>query len=491
MPATSPANVDFSPLEDDPRFRAACLRFLQLANTYIAQVFFQTFNDGKRCKQLYEWLDSVKGDADWTHERGMSQSLYRNIVPAADGHRSGYLDVYDADFAHMLYRMETELPGAANRFYRNLNLFHAVPLRPRRFLRLLETLRQKRNCLKDYERRRHKGRRPDDNEVIEAFGLLLLPILHQHFLGAVSSANARARRAGRNAQADIRAIDFRFRQARKRRAEATEQVFGARKRGLVEKKRRKDAEEAKQKFMRLYRELYPEGAWPRYNYHRFRIRIAFIGGTNMRNLRRLTGKWQRGWHFSRDIEPLYNTAMAVNNLLDEAFWHMAEADDRKVERLRREEKLSKKRARARLGADACLNAEMRPLRNHVAHNGLFCFFKPPDGEDFMPAREVFRQVFAALLKPHAGGPEVAGELYSRLRALLEKQDYVWVFRRNPENPANDPPIVIRHWTAETRARYGDHDRWRLDRRLRPRRICAHWNRALQEAWQQARQRRGA
>ena len=447
MPRLSPAHVDLSPLEGDPRFRAASLRFLQLANTCIAQVFFQTFNDGKRCKQLYEWLDSVKGDTGWTRDGGMSATLYGNIVPGKDHRRSGYLDVYDADFAHMLYRMETELPGAASRFYRNLRLFHAVPLAPRRFLRLLDTLRQKRNFLKDYERRHRRDGRPDDDAVIEALGLLLLPILHQHFLGAVSSANARAR----NAQVDVRAIDFRFRQARKRRAEATREVFGARQRGRVDRKQRKDAEEAKQKFMHLYRELYPEGAWPRYNYHHFRIRIAFIGRTNMRNLRRLTGKWQRGWHFSRDIEPLYNTAMAVNNLLDEAFWHMSEADDREVERLRREENLSKKRARARLGADACLNAEMRPLRNHVAHNGLLCFFTPPDEAGFMPVREVFRRVFSALLKPHAGGPAVAGEFYGRLRALLEKQDYVWAFRRNPENPADNPPIVIRHWTAETRA----------------------------------------
>lgn len=494
----NPLKIDLFPLEKDARFRAACLHFLQLANTYIVQIFFQTFNDGKRRRQLYEWLnrDSIRNNDQWKKGKKISPELYRNIVPSEKG-RSGYLDAYDRDFTTLLRLMSDERAGcrhAADRFFRNLNHFHAIPLKREEFFRMLDRLRNKRNWLKDFDRRSQRnGNRPDDTEVIRYLGLLLLPKLHQHFTGVVSRALARARRAGtENPEIDTRAMEHHFRRARKERAEATERIFGARKRGKIDRKQRRDMEQAKQAFREHYKALYPKGAGPRYSYQQFRIRLAFIGKVNLGRLKKLLGAPEGKLHFSRDIEPLYNTAMAMNNILDEAFWLMARADGEERKRLRDEEGLSKKKAKERMGSCACLQGDVRGLRNHVAHNGLFCFYRPDrkENEDgsrnrespFLPVHELFATVFRALMRQHnPHWREQVNELCNRIRTVLEKQDYAWVFERSSERENNNPPHVVRRWTVEKREKYLNFDKWRLDRRKYVRTICAQWKNDVEKA----------
>ncbi len=58
MTTHNPAQIDLSPLQDDPRFRAAYLYYLQLANSYIAQIFFDSLKGSDRASRLYEWLNA-------------------------------------------------------------------------------------------------------------------------------------------------------------------------------------------------------------------------------------------------------------------------------------------------------------------------------------------------------------------------------------------------------------------------------------------------
>ena len=472
--------IDLSGLESDPRFRAAYFYYLQLANTYIAQIFFQTFNDGKRRKQLYEWLEACKKDRDWTRNTGISQMLFNNIVPGTNNKRSGYLDVYDADFAVMLKKMATGLPGAEARFFRNLNHFHAIPRGRKNFIEDLNALRLKRHYLKDYQRKKTRDNLTDDNKVIYALGLLLLPKLHQHFIGEINRANARAKHRGGKRFCDPKSVQYKFGTARKNRVEATRHAFSMTKKGKIIKKLRRDAEQAKQAFMKQYLALYPKDAWPRYNYHQFRIRIAFIGTTNMTGLEKLLN--DKAPHFSRDIEPLYNTAMAINSILNETFITMHELDEREIERLRTEKNLPKKKAWKELESRACLGRRVRNLRNHIAHNGLFCFYQPQGQDRTVPVKEVFSLVFEGLNKPHnPNAREQIGEIYSRISALLDKQNVCWAFLRKPENNSNNPPIVIKRWTKAKRQEYLNFNKWRLDRRKEIRHVCAQWKRSLQQA----------
>lgn len=480
----NPLHIDLISLEEDERFRAAFLRFLQLANTYIVQIFFQTFNDGKRRKQLYAWLENARKGPYWKNNKEISATLYRNIIPTEQG-RSGYLDAYDADFSILLQLMDSSrgLSRASDRFYRNLNHFHAIPLGRKSFIETLELLRNKRNWLKDFHRKRNNPQnRPDDTKVIRALGLLLLPKLHQHFIGEVRRAIKRARRRGKRLPVDVRAMEYHFRKAHEDRAKSTRRAFGARKRGKVIKKLRRDAEQAKQAFMKRYEELYPEGAWPRYNYHQFRIRLAFIGRVNVDRLLRLLRAPKGKAHFSRDIEPLYNTAMAINNILDEFFWRMQRLDKQEEDRLRNNG-LSRKAAKNKISSYACLQGDVRKLRNHVAHNGLFCFYREKSSEaGFLPTMKVFEMVCRALARQHNPNWRAdVEEMHGRIRAILKKQDYVWVFRRGTENEENNPPIVVRRWTEENRAKYVDFDKWRLDRREYVRRVFSRWCNSLDDA----------
>lgn len=480
----NPLHIDLFELEEDERFRAAYLRFLQLANTYVVQIFFQTFNDGKRRKRLYEWMGKIEKGTDWKNGRKISTTLYRNIVPTQQG-RSGYLDAYDADFSILLQLMDASdgLPGDAERFYRNLDHFHAIPLGRKSFVETLDLLRDKRNWLKDFARRRNNPQnRPDDTKVIRALGLLLLPRLHQHFIGEVRRAVRKARRGAGRVNVDVRAIEFCFRQARRDRAESTRRAFGTRKRGRLDRKLRRDAEQAKQAFMKRYEELYPEGAWPRYSYHQFRIRLAFIGHVNLNRLLKLLRAPEGRAHFSRDVEPLYNAAMAINNILDEFFWRMQRLDKQEEDRLRNGG-LSRKDAKEEISSYACLQGDVRELRNHVAHNGLFCFFRgTTEDAVFLPVVKVFEMVFRALARPHNPRSRAdMEELYGRIRTVLKKQDFVWVFDRRPENEENNPPIAVRRWTERKRSEYLDFDRWRLDRRKYVRGVFSRWLNSLDAA----------
>jgi hypothetical protein len=480
MNQANPSKVNLSELERDPKFRRQYLHYLQLANTYLVQIFRQTFNSAKRKKQLYEWLTETQ-NTGWTQGK-INTVFFNNIVPGKGGSR-GYMDAYNADFGVLLERLcahDSTLPGAGVRFFHNLRFLHAIPRDPVSFVGDIDAMRIKRNGLKEFEKK-GPGNTGDDHAVMYALGLLLLPKLHQHFLGAVNSANARAKRKRASMYADPVAVRTRFSQARKDRIGSTEELFGRRKKGRIGRKTRRDQEQAKQVFITRYQQLYPDGGWPRYNFHQFRIRHAFIGENNLRRIGKLVDLPPGKIHFSRDIEPVYNTAMAINNVLDGVFWQFAEFDKQSIANLQ-ENGTSNKKAITQIKQDGCLNADLRSLRNHVAHNGLFCFFSESRYAP-LPAEQVFERVFSGFIRSKSADPSAGmHEITQQIIALLAKEDVDWVFPREVTvgNPC-PPPMVIRRWGQAEREKYLDFNRYRVDRRQNVRKVFSRWANAVKTA----------
>lgn len=468
----NPSKIDLSAIEQDSQFRAELLYFLQMANTYIAQIFFLTFNDGKRLKQLYSWLEENKNNG-WTQQE-ICKILYNNIVPTIDNKRSGYLDIYNADFTILLTRLnekDSSLAGAGQRFCNNLRLKNAILRDLNSFCKDIDALREKRNYLKDYDNKKRQNKQ-NDERVIYALGLLLLPKLHQHLIGKINHANTRLRRQGLNYYTNEKPIILKLSSARKDRANATQILFGKRKKGVIDKKLRQDAQIAKETFMRNYYFLYPNGYGPKYNYHQFRIRQEFIGKINMRYIKNLLNLTEGKIHFSRDIEPIYNVAMEINNLLDRAFWLMQQEDESEEKRLKSEDGQTNRQAKTQMKEICCFNKSLRHLRNHIAHNGLFCFYK--QGE--LSAQDVFSLIFTGFTQPHVRkSKQRIHELASQIENILNKQNVSWAFEKNPQGEnKNPPPIVIKRWTLNNKTKYLNFNKYRLDRRQNIRKIFADW-----------------
>lgn len=487
--------IDLRRLEDDADFRNGYLYFLQLANSYLAAIFWHVFPDSSRRKNLYETVRNFDADLKaeaarrGEQQRGLDPALLKSIAPEPGERRTGFLDCYKSDFVRVL---RDGLPEERKRaFERKLRQDHAIPLRMGAFCDGIDHLRKKRHYLKDWGRNRNRADRPADEPVLDFLGLLLLPRLHHHFLGLVERHRRRIRRRGGNSgidPADLRTI---FARARRLRREETERAFGRnRLRSETTRAERRDREHSKQAWMRKYDHYFPRGAWPRYNYHQFRIRYFFMGkgylGAIESALRAaLPAKAPPHpgppFHFQWEIEAVYETAMAVNAVLSGVFRDF-EAADKTLSR------------RARKHGAGVLSGHLRDIRNAVAHNQPF-FDIHVDGQT-LPVRQVFAEIFAGFqrdhVREHLAEPPAAciGALCDKLAGLFRKQKFTLVFPvDDAERRARQrPPRVVRRWTGKDRREYIASGRWRIDKRPRVKALIAAWHRDLGEARQEATRR---
>ncbi len=488
--------VNLEALETDDEFRVAYLFYLQQANTYIASIFWHVFNDGTRKKKLYEVIKPCDEKIKQNHTRNrqlhevLDAKLLKSIVPQESGAKEPFMDCYNAGFVTLLLALPDNMKLS---FKNKLSTEHAIPLTLEAFCDAIDALRLKRNFLKAWELKKNKSNPPDDGETLRALGLLLPSKLHQNFCGAVSHAIARisrktGRRPGVNV-ADVRAV---FSAARKDRAEATMAQFSQlRTKKIMTANERKAKEHSKQAWMNKYQQLYPDGAWPRYKYHNFKILYYFFGDANVARIttmldalaERKGHKLPAGVHFSRDVEVIYNVGMQINNVLDLAFWRLSKADaDQQV--LLIADGYSKRQAKDEMERHSPLQGRMREIRNAIAHNGLFWCVDIANRH--LSVEDIFNQVFTAFLNPHIQNPrEQINNIYSKIQGIINKQDYDWVFPQNPDQnnmePDQTPPKVIRHWSKPNRQEYANPVKWRIDRRIKVRAVMSEWMKAIKAA----------
>ncbi|MCI5047806.1 MAG: hypothetical protein MRY59_09910 [Aquisalinus sp.] len=403
-----------------------------------------------------------------SNKKGLDSKLYEALVPNGQGWLNPVLDPYKADFFTVL----KELPqGRKDALARTLRIRHGVPLTFNNFVRALEQLREKRHYLEHSDEKKPDGF--SETQVLEALGLLLLPALHQQFLGALNAAACRLEKCGQVCpRGELAAARHLLAEKAEERKEETRRLYGEHI-SKLSRSDRQDYHESLIAWNRKYDAFYPPGCWPRYNLHNFRIRHAFIGKPRLHLIEKalrdsLPESRRAAWqpHFSRDIEPLFLLAMKVNRLTDYFCQTLKQCDA---------EVLSKKQ-RQRRGAMAVEN--MGAIRNSAAHGGLFWTIRDKSGELLSPSA-YFGALFAAALKPHVPhSTELKSQIFSRFRDLLQEQEYVWVQPRDLSAEHQTPPVHVKRWTKTVRQRYANRDKWQVDRRIALRQFALVWRQAL-------------
>jgi len=474
----NPAKPDLSALEMDAEFRAHFLFFLGLTNTYIVSIFWHCFSDSKRRKILFAALENLQKKQDEQLKRKIIQK-HNCLKPDFTKRifaKSHQIDVFTPDFPNLV----NALPSTRQQALKGRLTEHAVPLTLEAFLDLVEEMRLKRHYLKGWKP--GINRRFDETKVLRALGLLLPSKQHQHFIGALEHANRRLRLTKKQVIIDPLSVRTIFSKARKDRAEATLAYYGnMRKKSELTRAERKNRENAMTAVQKKYNDFYPDGCWPRYNFHLFKTRYYFFGPDNVNRIMAMLDVDPP--HFQRDIEAVFETATHINRIFNLAIFRLNEAD----KTLTKSERNAGKMA---------VSGDLRKIRNAIAHNRPFYHVHiqvDAAKTELRGVDEVMQCLFAAFFRPHVIkhlGParEQINDLYSKFFGVLNKQDYVWAFPVKPninEKTDHTPPIVIRYWSKQNRNEYANRNKWRLDKRMAVRKLMGKWTRDIRQARDQA------
>jgi len=400
----------------------------------------------------------------------MLKKQFKQQILSSSRVKTPHFDAFTHDFQIMM----DALVDTRKTAFKNRLTEHAIPLTFESFLDLVDELRLKRHYLKSWKVDANK--RFTEARVLQALGLLLPSKQHQHILGAANHAAKRL-----NIKFDERALRMVFSAQRKSRAEATLAYYGnRRKKSQLNPSERRNRENSMTAVQTKYNEFYPDGSWPRYNFHKFKICHYFYGKHNIEMIRRMLDTDQP--HFQRDIEAAIETSTHVGRILNLAVFRLDQAD--KV--------LGKKDRRTR----GAVQGRMREIRNAVAHNTPFYAIMAKEipsnegGEKvLLRPEDVFEAVFSAFYLPHVinkhgSASQNVNDLYSKLTGILKKQDYSWAFP-NPQTSKNHmdhtPPHIIRHWSQKNRDEYANRNKWRLDKRHTIRKLCADWANSVRDA----------
>ncbi len=483
------------PFEQDAEFRAAMLFFLQQAGHYMGQIFLESVPSEHKQIRLYAAIKSFDEQC-YKKEKGLKtvppekkrplildHHLYDSLIPNEKGWRSPHLDVFKRDFIAILDEA-IGLPQKERLAYW-LRYEHAIPRDHDGFVRDLMALRKYRHYLQHPKDRREFR----DQRIMEILGLYLLPSMHGQILGAMGKAERRLKgRSNWNLRGEILAADEILHQAKQQRRDETKKLYG---RFLSdrEKNERQNRQQRMESWNKRYWRYYPDRAWPRYRFHNFKLRMAYIGRSRlgvMEKLLRQHFAMQSGQppenyhpHFNRDLEALFDLSLRLNRLVLEACQWMQRADE---DHFKKRELRRKKLGALKYGA-------MQPIRNGAAHNGLLWQVMVLESQEENEYRqlsmeEVFATLFAALSLPHIpDGPDLCGQLKTKIDALLRKYDYHWVMPREI-GPHNEGACKkVQRWTRKERKLYGDRNLWRIDRRHTMRHLIYQWRSAMERAYQ--------
>jgi len=445
-------------LENDPTFRADYLFFLQQANTYIATIFWDVFNDGNKCKQITAAVNQIEQNGKKQIDKGLRKSLFTK-----EGKKN--LDVFKAGFIELL---ETFTIQRKDSFAQKLRLVHVIPLSFVDFTKLVERLKDKRHFLEHFEektRRNEPG--PNNDRVILDLGLLLPPVLGGLFLGAVSRAISRMSRNDEDFREAVRKSFFASFEHRKQAARDANSSI--RKKENMKRQKRLAAERQEQKWHKLYLRYFPHEVHPRYNHLNFKLRFLFIGEPRVEQIIQLLDKvyCPQEVHFRNEVEAVYETSMRINILI----WEYLKKSGVKQKKWPK---------------------QLKAIRNHVAHNGFF--WAAPDisnDGDKLLVSAVFRDLFLLANKMQDGQRKFS-EFRSQIKGVLARQKYAlvtpMVFIDDAgnqisvaDNPARTPASkVVRYWSAGNRSKFLNSTNYRVDKRLRVIHLMRQWSRDIDD-----------
>ncbi len=454
-----PAKIDFSSLEEDIKFRADLLFYLHQANAYIATIFWHGFGNGKTITQMRSLVRELEQQRDKRLEGGLRKSLFTK-----EGRKN--MDVFKDDFITVLESLPQSRKDA---FAQKLRLDHAIPLNFKDFTNLVDDLKEKRHFLEHFEDRRHRPRL-DDKQFYKALGLLLLPSLHGMVLGSVASA---MRRTHARNDASLETVRQILRGSHEDRKQGARDLALHRKKENMQRWRRQAEEQKETKWHGLYDIYFPDGHFPRYNHSNFKLRYFFIGAPK---IRRIMTELDQVYspqtpHFRNEIEAVYDTTLRINLLI----WAFLQKSPLK----------QKKWPNA-----------LKPLRNHIAHNDFF--WTLPAAQQDQPDKIVSpKQVFRLLFdfsKKDPNGYKRALHLRDDVKSILKKQDFAYAYplfdpasgesiaelTETPNRQAS--PVKVKYWSTVNRKTFSNKTRYRLDKRLRVRRLMGLWSARLDTAW---------
>lgn len=473
MANNNPAIPNLSSLEHDDEFRAHYLFFLQMANTYIVSIFLHCFNDGKRKKILLTCLAKLDEDSTTKLKRkeiskqDLLSDTFKQAMYSSTARKTAHFEVFSSDFQSLM----NALPDTRKKAFKGKLTEHAIPITFDTFLDLIDEMRLKRNYLQKWKI--GKSKRFTETKVLRALGLLLPSKQHQHFIGSMEHAKKRLSKTQTINNINTLAVRTVFSKARKDRAEASLAYYGKTgKKTVLSKAERQNRKNAMDSFYKKYNEFYPEGCWPRYNFHLFKTRCYFFGAGNIKYITSLLDTDTP--HFQRDIEAVFETSTHINRILNLACIRLQAADNG----------LTKAQKKARVGA---VQGNLRAVRNGIAHNTPF--FHITHQRNIFTPQQVFECFFNAYFHPHiiaTHGPplEQINDLYSKIFGLFNKQKYHWAFPvKNINGDAIDhtPPIVIRYWSKPMRDKYASREKWRLDNRSHVTNLMGEWAKDLRRA----------
>lgn len=469
-------SISLHTFEQDLQFRIELLYYIQQAGSYIAQIFFENFKTNKQ-NNLYLPVKELNTRLKKERGNGLDKKLYEALIPNEKRWRAPILDPFKADFITVLENLPE---GRKQAFTRLLRLTHAIPQNFRNFIEDIEILKDKRHFLEHWQERQQQGRTFDhDQRVVEILARLLLPGTLSQISGSMISASRRlSKRKARQNKGEITAIQDLFATARQQRKAETKNLY-SNNISTLSRNERQNYQRSRDSWNKKYARFYPDGAWPRYNLHNFRIRYAHIGESRLRiineqlqfNMEQVNCRLEVP-HFSRDIEPAFLLSQRLNRLTN-YYCHLIDTADK--------ERYSNKQARKK-GAFA--DSGLVTIRNNIAHNGIF-WAQILDKDDRKEnIKKIFQTLFRATQCEHIPyGYRLCGEMYGRYEAILRKENYSWVLpvSAGHDNPA--PPKAIRRWTRPTRELYGDREMWKIDRRAPMRHLVGAMLQALKAAKQ--------
>lgn len=487
----------FGCLVDNSAFRADLLYFTRLAGNYAASIFIamRSRAQSKHRKMFAEWLD-----ADPLPVNDTDGTLRRALV-----HNAPWFDTLKREFPIMLEEMQPDALWL--RLDTALQQDHALPLNRLSFIRLLDDLREYRHWLEHYKERKERGdgQPVSDTRLLEILGLMLLPFMGNHLLGRMRHHGRRLRLKGMTRQVE-RAKSI-LDKALAGRREASKYINGLKRKSDHETirrrittkygnapgdqavhriaredaKKRRDLESRKTSLVDLHRRYFIEKTWPRYNYENFLIRFAFIGSGRIAELEELIAKHRGGrpatgegatGDFIQAIEPLFMLSADIGLIIHG--W-LAELKEQGVP-------IHKKKK---------VGSKIIAIRNTIAHGGWFWTVDNPASAAQGDALR-FGELLEALLELPAKfnlyePARWCNDLLTRTEGALRPCAWHYVYRTPSagEDPNRSPERhVVKRWTAQKRARFGDKTLWRIERRAALRRVAATWMRDVKRLREQ-------
>jgi hypothetical protein len=442
----------FADLESSAAFRADMLYFLRMAGNYMANIFINTRSGApsKHRRTLAEWLDK------------QATTDYDDKLLTALKTKKPWFDVYKKGASTLLENMPLPM---RDRLARSVQTDHCLPLSLSNFIKMLDELRAYRHWLEHYEERIQKkqSRSVTDDVIARHLGLLLLPHLHNHLIGRVHhhSCKMGQRHFGRPKAHANSALHTIFAKAIAERREATMERMGKRTKGSVIRKERQEAQEAGERWRTTHAARFAPETWPRYNVHNWKIRFYFMGQgriAQLENLLRPANNDRAAIDFIHAIEPLFNLSLDINLSIHLALTGLEQSG-------------------VKVGNKKQVGSIIPAIRNEIAHGGFFWDAK--DGNNPLSVQQVFEAVQDLLLE-QTNGKQLRNDFVTAIEQHLHKARITLVYPpATTDNPnKNPPPIRIRNWSADNRARYGANSGYRLEKRKDYRRVAAAWMREL-------------